>query len=202
MTDHATLRRVAEAYRLAAEAHAGQRRKGASREPYVNHVADVAARLMESEAADADLLIAAVLHDVAEDTATGLAEIESRFGPRVAGLVAEVTDDRSLPREERKRRQVRDAPHKSPGARRIKLADKASNLSALADSPPEDWGPGRLRGYLDWARAVVAGLRGTDPVLEAAFDREAARAEAALDARHPRPDRGQAEDTLPGGEAR
>jgi (p)ppGpp synthase/HD superfamily hydrolase len=193
MTDRATLRRVAEAYRLAAEAHVGQRRKGAAREPYVNHVADVAARLMESDGADPDTLIAAILHDVAEDTDTGLPEIEARFGPAVAALVAEVTDDKSLPRDERKRRQVRDAPRKSPGAKRIKLADKASNLSALAHSPPEDWSPARLRDYLAWAREVVDGLRGTDPALEAAFDREATQAEAALDARHPLPNRGEGE---------
>lgn len=174
------LRRIADAYDLAARAHAGQTRKGAAAEPYLNHVVDVAARLSRSPRADADTLIAAILHDVVEDTAHGLEEIEARFGPIVAGYVDEVTDDKSLPKEERKRLQVERASGKSDAAKRIKLADKASNLAALADSPPHFWDAARKRDYVAWAREVVAGLRGVDPVLEVAFDEEAARAEKVL----------------------
>lgn len=178
--DRATLARIADAYGFAAEAHAGQRRKGAAAEPYVNHVADVARRVAASEAVDATLLIDAILHDVAEDTDRSLGDIEARFGPEVAALVAEVTDDKSLPKAERKRLQVAHAPGRSPAAKRLKLAGKASNVAALADSPPHFWDVARRREYLGWAREVVAGLRGADPLLEAAFDREAARLEAAL----------------------
>jgi (p)ppGpp synthase/HD superfamily hydrolase len=182
MNGNDTLRRVTEAFDIAARAHTGQTRKGAAGEPYINHVADVAARLAHSPRATEAMVIAAILHDVVEDTETTLAEIEARFGPEVAGYVAEVTDDKSLPKAERKRLQVERAPHKSDGAKRIKLADKASNLAALADSPPHWWDKARRRDYLDWARAVVEGLRGVDPALEIAFDHEAARAEAALNA--------------------
>jgi (p)ppGpp synthase/HD superfamily hydrolase len=180
MTTHDTLRRLTQAYDLAARRHSGQTRKGAAGEPYVNHVADVASRLARSPNATEAMILAAVLHDTVEDTDTTLEEIEQLFGPAVAGLVAEVTDDKGLSDDERKRRQVEDAPHKSDGAKRIKLADKASNLTALVESPPHFWEVGRKRAYVAWARDVAAGLRGVDPVLDLAFEEAAARAEAEL----------------------
>jgi (p)ppGpp synthase/HD superfamily hydrolase len=182
MNGHDMLRTITAAYDIAARRHSGQTRKGAAGEPYVNHLADVAARLARSPQATEATVIAAILHDVVEDTDMTIEEVEAAFGPEVAGYVAEVTDDKSLPKAERKRLQVELAPTKSDPAKRIKLADKASNLAALADSPPPWWDRARRQEYLAWARDVVAGLRGVDPALELAFDHEAARAEAALDA--------------------
>ena len=52
----------------------------------------------------------------------------------------------------------------------VKLADKICNLRDLASSPPADWSLQRKRDYFDWAKAVVDGLRGTHPGLEAIFD--------------------------------
>jgi (p)ppGpp synthase/HD superfamily hydrolase len=126
------------------------------------------------------LVIGALLHDVIEDTDGTADDITALFGAEVAALVVEVTDDKSLPKAERKARQVRDVAGKSASARRIKLADKAANLAALCDSPPTDWDMTRRRAYLDWAEQVIAGCRGLDPVLEAAFDAEAARLRAAF----------------------
>ena len=180
METHETLRRITDAFDFAARAHVAQTRKGKAAEPYINHLTDVAARLARSPRADADMVIAAILHDVVEDTEHSVEEVEARFGPVVAGYVREVTDDKSLPKEERKRRQVAASPGQSDGAKRIKLADKASNLTALAESPPHWWDAARRREYLAWAREVVAGLRGVDPALEAAFDEAAERAEKAL----------------------
>lgn len=171
-----------DACRYAAERHVGQTRKGAAAEPYVNHVIDVAARVARSPDADPTLVTAALLHDVVEDTDGTAEEIIARFGPEVAALVGEVTDDKSLPKAERKRRQVEGAPAKSAGAKRLKLADKASNLTALADSPPAEWPAERMAAYVDWAEAVAAGCRGVDPALEAEFDRAAARARQSLEA--------------------
>ncbi|HKK35840.1 MAG TPA: HD domain-containing protein [Paracoccaceae bacterium] len=173
------LARFAEAAAFAAEAHRAQTRKGAAADPYVNHVLDVAARLAAARPEDEALAVAAVLHDVVEDCDVTSAALAERFGPVVAGIVAEVTDDGSLPKAERKRLQVEKAPRLTPSARRLKLADKASNLTALATDPPP-WPPERRRAYLDWARAVAEGCRGVDPTLEAAFDAAAARLEAAL----------------------
>ena len=172
--------RLPEAYDYAARLHSGQIRKGALREPYVNHVIDVAARVARSPAADETLVLAALLHDIVEDTTGTAAEIAARFGSDVAALVLEVTDDKSLPKIERKRLQEATVAAKSVRARRIKLADKASNLTALAESPPVHWDSARRTEYVAWAERVISGCRGIDLVLEAAFDAAAARAKAAL----------------------
>ena len=172
--------RVLAAAHYAAVMHADQRRKGAGAEPYVNHVLDVARRLTEaSEPPSETLLIAALLHDVVEDTAGTLGDIAARFGPETAALVAEVTDDKSLPKAERKRLQVETVPHKSADAKRLKLADKASNVAAIATHPPE-WPLARKQAYLDWAEQVITGCQGVDAALEAAFHQALTEARAAL----------------------
>ncbi len=173
---------ITRALDFAARAHVGQRRKGAAAEPYVNHLAEVAALLAEAAPDDGVLIAAGLLHDTVEDTEITVAEIKTAFGADIAGVVAEVTDDKSLPKEERKRRQVSSAPGKSRWAKMLKLADKTSNLRALAESPPESWDLARRRDYVDWAMRVVAGCRGVDGFLEGEFDAASAAARAALDA--------------------
>jgi GTP diphosphokinase / guanosine-3',5'-bis(diphosphate) 3'-diphosphatase len=88
-------------------------------------------------------------------------------------LVAEVTDDKSLEKEVRKRPQIEHAATKFKRAKIMKLADKTSNLRSLVKSPPDNWNLQRRREYLDWALAVAAGLRGTNKWLEAQFDEAA-----------------------------
>jgi guanosine-3',5'-bis(diphosphate) 3'-pyrophosphohydrolase len=110
-----------------------------------------------------------MLHDVVEDTGTSPEEIEATFGEYVRSLVMEVTDDKSLPKAERKRLQVQTASGKSHGAKLIKLADKFSNLNDLLQNPI--WEPSRMQGYFIWAIKVLEGLRGTNEALEAAIDR-------------------------------
>lgn len=172
---------LARAWRLAAERHAAQRRKGAAQEPYVNHLAEVAELVaLATEGRDAALVAAAVLHDTVEDTPTTAAELTALFGADVASLVLEVTDDKSLPKQRRKQLQVESAPTKSARAKMIKLADKTSNLRAIASSPPTHWSLARRREYLAWARQVVAGLRGANGWLEASFAEAAAALEASL----------------------
>lgn len=183
MDESDAVRVLARAWDFAARKHTDQRRKGSRGEPYVNHLAEVAHLLAEATGgADPVLVVAGVLHDTVEDTATTRAEIEAAFGADVAALVAEVTDDKSLPKAERKRLQVDRTPTKSVRARMLKLADKTSNLRAIADSPPSNWDDARRREYLDWAAAVVAGCRGVSPLLERRFDDALATAMAALDA--------------------
>ncbi|OYU35935.1 HD domain-containing protein [Novosphingobium sp. PASSN1] len=162
---------VLDAAVFAAEKHRRQRRKDADATPYINHplaLATILAR--EGGISDAETIAAALLHDTVEDTETTLAELEACFGANVAGIVAEVTDDKSLPKLERKRLQVLRAAHKSSGAKLVKLADKIANLRDLAASPPADWDDRRKADYANWAQEVVTGLRGANPALEAAFD--------------------------------
>lgn len=162
---------VSRAADFAARQHAGQRRKGVAKEPYVNHLAEVALLIADAtEGSDPELVAAAWLHDTVEDTEATREDLEQKFGSEVASLVAEVTDDKSLPKAERKRLQVIQAPKKSERARMLKIADKTSNLRSLVMSPPDDWERERLLDYLDWAEKVVAGCRGVNPNLEKMFD--------------------------------
>jgi (p)ppGpp synthase/HD superfamily hydrolase len=162
---------IAIAADFAARAHVTQRRKGAAQEPYINHLAEVALLLTEATGGtDAELIAAAWLHDTLEDTETEREELEARFGRAVAAIVAEVTDDKSLPKAERKRLQIETTPHKSVKARLLKIADKTSNLRALAMSPPAGWDIERRDDYIRWAEAVVAGCRGLNERLEEGFD--------------------------------
>lgn len=128
---------IVRAFDFAARKHSDQRRKGAAREPYINHLAEVAELVARaSEGTDPELIAAAILHDTVEDTATTKAELTELFGVEVANLVGEVTDNKSLEKEVRKRLQIETAPHKSLRAKVIKLADKTSNLRAIVRSPP------------------------------------------------------------------
>ncbi len=162
---------LTKALDFAARKHIDHRRKGEREEPYVNHLAEVARLLADAtDGDDLDLVLAGLLHDTIEDTKTTYDELVNEFGTVVADLVAEVTDNKSLEKAERKRRQVETAPSKSNRAKMIKVADKTSNLRSIAASPPKDWSAERKREYFEWAGEVVSGCRGVNATLEHWFD--------------------------------
>lgn len=162
---------LARAADYAARQHVVQRRKGEAAEPYVNHLTEVATLLAEAtDGADVVLLMGGLLHDTLEDTDATYEDLAQRFGPEVAALVAEVTDDKSLRKDERKRLQIEKTASKSRRAKLLKLADKISNLRSLVRSPPRGWEVDRLRDYVVWAEAVVRSCRGLNAALEAEFD--------------------------------
>ena len=168
---------VSAAAELAARRHNGMARKGRGNEPYINHLAEVANILAEvTEGSDAELVAAGWLHDTIEDTRTTREELVGKFGERVAALVVEVTDDMSLPRTERRQKQIADAPHKSPDAKLIKIADKISNIRARIHSRPTPEERADLTDYVDWAEQVVAGCRGVNAALDGSFDEAVMRA--------------------------
>jgi (p)ppGpp synthase/HD superfamily hydrolase len=172
---------VLHAADTAARWHVHQRRKGIAQEPYINHLLEVASLVAEATGGnDPNLVIAALLHDAVEDQGVTSEMLASEFGQHVADIVMEVSDDKALPKDERKRRQVEAAPEKSHEAKLIKLADKTSNLQTIASSPAADWSVERRREYIEWANAVVSGLRGTSPWLEQKFDEAAIAAEQSL----------------------
>lgn len=167
-----SVRRILSAARFAAEKHAQQKRKGENAEPYFNHLLEVAELIASSSPhLDVELVMAAFLHDTVEDTGVTLHELEQRFGKDVAALVAEVTDDKSLPKETRKQLQVQHTPGKSPRAQTLKLADKTSNLRAIISSPPVGWSMERKRQYFEWARQVVSGIASPNEYLKSEFDK-------------------------------
>jgi len=156
---------------FAAHKHRDQRRKDAEASPYINHPIALAEVLAgEGGVADAEVLAAALLHDTIEDTATTAGELREEFGERIAAMVEEVTDDKNLPKAERKRLQIVHAAGLSAGAKLVKLADKICNLRDVADRPPAKWDLQRRQEYFEWAKRVIDGVRGIHPGLEAAFD--------------------------------
>ena len=176
MNNLATLLQAAS---FAAKKHRYQKRKGDDAEPYVNHPLEVANLLANvGQIDDYDILIAAVLHDTVEDTETTREELTELFGEKVCGYVLEVTDDKSLPKAERKQRQVEHAPHLSTGAKQIKLGDKISNITDVTNNPPAGWSKERKIEYIDWGERVVAGLRGVNERLENYFDETVRKARA------------------------
>jgi (p)ppGpp synthase/HD superfamily hydrolase len=170
--------KIIHAAHLASQWHARQRRKGANQEPYINHLIEVAALVSAAGACD-DVICAALLHDAIEDQGVSAATIAALFGPDVAALVVEVTDDKALPKAERKAIQIVIAPNLSQGAKLIRLADKVSNVRSVASSPPIDWSQQRRLDYVAFCQKVVAGLRGSDAALEGMFDQAAGAAHEA-----------------------
>lgn len=164
--------RIIAAAQFAAFKHREQQRKGAEGSPYINHPLALASTLaVEAGVQDVEVLMAAILHDTIEDTKTTRAELQRHFGPVVASVVAEVTDEKGQSKRLRKRMQVVHAPKLSGRAKLVKLADKISNLRDIIARPPATWDTVRKQEYFDWAKRVVDGLRGTHPQLEAEFDR-------------------------------
>ncbi len=163
---------IIKATRFAADRHRNQRRKDVDASPYINHpiaLADVLAN--EGGIADPAVLCGALLHDTIEDTKTTADELRAEFGEEITAIVLEVTDDKTIKdKARRKELQVEHAPHISPKAKLVKLADKICNLRDIANSPPADWSQERKAAYFDWAARVIAGVRGTHPRLEAVFD--------------------------------
>jgi guanosine-3',5'-bis(diphosphate) 3'-pyrophosphohydrolase len=167
---HPPLRLIFEALQFAAHKHRDQRRKDPDASPYINHPIALANILLnEAGVDDPTVICAALLHDTVEDTETTEAELVERFGAKIASIVMEVTDDKSLEKARRKQLQVEHAPHLSHEAKLVKFADKISNVRDVASAPPTDWPLERQREYFDWAKRVVDAMAGTNARLERLF---------------------------------
>ena len=160
-----------QAIHFASIKHREQRRKDVEASPYINHPIEVAEMIARvGQVTDLIVLQGAILHDTIEDTMTTGEEIEALFGVEVRRVVEAVTDDKSLPKAERKQLQIEHAPHLTPRAQLVKLADKISNVRGVTETPPADWPLERRLAYLDWTEQVVAGLRDCNAPLEALYD--------------------------------
>lgn len=113
------------------EAHGGQERKGGVSVPYVVHPVHVAFMLARL-GLDEETIVAAILHDVVEDCDSWTtARVELEFGAEVAGVVAQLTEDKSLSWTDRKQAAVDHVQHMCERAVRVKAADKLHNLESL-----------------------------------------------------------------------
>jgi GTP diphosphokinase / guanosine-3',5'-bis(diphosphate) 3'-diphosphatase len=163
------MKALTDAILFAARAHSGQSRKD-NRTPYINHPLEVMHLLLhEAEITDTEILMAAVLHDVIEDTAITGTEIEERFGKRVAVIVLELTDDKMLSKENRKRQQLEGIDLLSWEAKLIRIGDKICNVHDMLYRPPGEWSLERRRDYVEWAEAVVKKMPEVNQVLQKRF---------------------------------
>ena len=159
-----------KALAFSAEKHTKQRRKDIDKTPYINHPISLANILAQRWVIDENVLCAAILHDTIEDTQTTADELQEHFGEKIASIVLEVTDDKSLEKSVRKQMQVEHAASISHEAKLVKLADKIANITDIINTPPADWSTDRKKEYFDWAKAVVDNLRGAHQGLEKDFD--------------------------------
>jgi len=160
-----------KAIRFASLKHNNHRRKDADESPYINHPIAVAEMLWRvGKVRDMATIISGILHDTIEDTDTTPEDLRKEFNSQICSVVEEVTDDKGLSKEDRKRLQVENAHHKSLRARHIKLADKICNIQDLAISPPSDWTMDRKIDYIRWSVDVINEIRGTNADLEMYFD--------------------------------
>ena len=181
MTQSPDLNLLLQSAIFAAKKHQGQVRKDQQRSPYITHPLLVAQTLYQiGGVSDTTTLVAAILHDTIEDTHTTNDELREAFGDQVLSIVLEVSDNKSLIKNERKRLQVIHAAHLSHQAKMVKLGDKLINCQDVLSSPPCGWSLERLRNYIQWAADVVENLRHTNDALEGAFDQMIAEAETQL----------------------
>jgi len=169
---------VFKALEFASARHKHQFRKGEVKIPYINHPINVITLLSEYGENETNLLSAAALHDVIEDTANGKQEIDKlskiikeEFGDKVLKIVLEVSDDKTLPYQERKKLQIKDTPFLSNEGKKLKISDKICNIKDMMEYPPTDWSADRKFTYLEWAKNVIEGARGVNPDMEAYFDK-------------------------------
>ncbi len=162
---------VIRAVEFAAQKHRMQRRKDSDASPYINHpIALMHVLCLDGGISDPVVLAAAALHDTIEDTETTEEELRTIFGEEIAQIVVEMTDDKSLPKGERKRLQIEHAHRMSREGALVKLADKICNLRDVAANPPLGWDLERQIEYFDWAKAVVDGLPRVSEILLMKFD--------------------------------
>ena len=145
---------VKRAELFAKEAHGDQTRKYTG-EPYVVHTREVA-EIVASVNATPEMIAAAHLHDVLEDTPTTLQEVQGAFGERVALLVNELSDQIPLAAGNRKKRKRLESDRLADcdsEVQTIKLADIISNTASIRKHDP-----GFARVYLEEMRYLVSRL--------------------------------------------
>lgn len=177
ISELSTLPKIFEALSFAAIHHQYQRRGGYGRLPYINHLIKVTEVLISiGQEKEESLLLAAILHDIVEDTDVTVTQLKMLFGLPVASIVEELTDDMALPYYERKQLQVEKARNLSVAARKIRIADKGSNMRDLM-TYPIDWPLEKKQAYIVNSKQVVDQIRGENQELENWFDETVALAE-------------------------
>lgn len=152
MNNQSDVNTILRTLNFAAIAHRDQRRKGLSQVPYINHLIEVAYLMTDvAKVEDCELIQAALLHDVLEDTPVTEEDLHAQFNTRVVELVKTVSDDKKMSLKERRQQQIEHLKHAAIEARLIKLADICSNILSV----PESWNKERKQSYIDWIEQVA-----------------------------------------------
>jgi (p)ppGpp synthase/HD superfamily hydrolase len=160
--------RKAQVYAMAAHAAVGQRRKYTN-EPYIVHPAEVAKIVAGVPGSTPDMVAAAWLHDVVEDTDCTYTDVHMAFGADIAALVGWLTDVSKPEDGNRAVRKARDRAHTAEApaeAQTIKLADLISNSRSIMQHDPAF-----ARTYLEEKRMLLAVMTRGDAGLHAEASR-------------------------------
>jgi hypothetical protein len=148
---HQHTRSLQSAIKFASLHHASQKRKSTG-EPYLNHLIEVVQLLQFYESSsNENTLIAAVLHDILEDTEVTSIGVNYLFGNEVLKIVLELTCNSATDSDDKKIALLNQVASGSNEAQKIKLADIISNVSSL----PSLWSLDRKLGYIDWCKNVA-----------------------------------------------
>jgi guanosine-3',5'-bis(diphosphate) 3'-pyrophosphohydrolase len=151
------LKVVSKALKLSRESHRFQLRKD-GKTPFINHPLELYEILLDNEILDEEILSAALLHDVIEDTEYTKEDMEFIIGEEITRIVLECSDDKSLSKVKRKLLQIEHSLEISEKAVLVKLVDKISNLKSIIEFPPIGWDNDRIIGYVVWSKKVVNNL--------------------------------------------
>ena len=174
------VRQISKAALFAAHAHKDQMREDMG-DPYLVHLSEVAEMCASIKPLDPVLAAAAWLHDTLEYTDTDAITLREKFGAAVADLVADVSDPPELKGKARRQRQVDHTAKAGIRTKRLKLADRTSNIEEVLNAPDDRFRVRSGARYLKWSHRVVDVCRGAAPALEARFDASARLLQARLD---------------------
>lgn len=149
--------------------HKNQRRKDKDQTPYINHPITVMNILITHNINDKDVLIGALLHDIIEDTSGTFEEIEEQFNKKIAEIVLDCSDNKSLSKTARKQQQIEKSAYKSLEAKLVKMADKIANINSLNNEKPETWSDSRVLGYIVWSKKVMDTIKSSNISLYETF---------------------------------
>jgi (p)ppGpp synthase/HD superfamily hydrolase len=163
---------IQQARDLATERHAHLHMWNAARSPVIIHIAEVA-RYVDTHGGTEEMIAAAWLHDIVEDTDITLEYLERQFGSAISSLVDGLTDPphfAALPLDQRKQMQADRLRSKSNEIKIIKICDQLSNVLRVTNDPPTDWSETTQFQYVQGARTVVDTCRGLNKALDQKFD--------------------------------
>lgn len=148
---------VEHAKALAYERHKGQCRPNKGKQPKIQHIAEVASLVKRAEGSE-EMIAAAWLHDIVEDTATELEEISETFGQGIAHLVdglTEVDGFEGMTIQAYKNGQAQRLQAKTDGVKLVKLCDQLSNIKSVLVDPPFDWSSDDSLAYIEGANELA-----------------------------------------------